>query len=214
MSYVVRFFTEETSGNQKNIYIGDVASALRDRYKFLQAPTKIEDFDLQKGMEFIHGIFNNDHVIGKLRIHNNGVFCEAELPTEAISEFLEDVFEWARQDMGMTLEDAVEPNQYFSSHLEVETDISLAPALGKFSSIGDKLTALMTSYGQQVPSFEATHLAFQCDVSIVQGVRPEIFSLERREGKPFDSGLFYTASPLKTADHLALLNDLESILAS
>lgn len=214
VSYVVRFVMEETPGSPPTMYIGDLVNALKDRYRFLQVPTKIEEFDLQKGIEFIHGIFEKDQVIRKLRIHNNGIFCEAVLSTEVISDFIEDVFNWARQEIGMKLEDAVDPNQFFSSHLEVETDISLATAFSKFSLIGDKLTTLVASYGQQVPSFEATTLAFQCDLSKVQNISPEMFTFERRAQKPFDSGLFYSAAPLKTADHLELLNELEGILAS
>ena len=72
---------------------------------------------------------------------------------------------------------------------------------------------LVASYGQQVPSFEATTLAFQCDLSKVENINPEMFTFERRAEKPFDSGLFYSAAPLKTADHLELLNELEGILA-
>lgn len=214
VSTVIRLVKEELSGDQKKFYIGDLASALRDRYKFLQSPTKIEEFNLQQGMEFIHGIFNENHVIGKFQVYNNGVYCEAELPTEVISEFVEDVFSWVRQEIKMTVEDADLPNIFFMSNLEVETDASLAPALSKFSAIGDKLTALLASYGQQVPSFQASHLGFHCDVSEVQSVRPETFTFERRAQKPFDSGLFFSAAPLKTADHLALLDELESILAS
>lgn len=214
MSNVVRLVKDEYPDSQRKFYIGDIANALRDRYRFLQVPTKIEEFNLQQGVEFIHGVFKEDQIIGKFKVYNNGVYCEAELPTEVISEFIEDVFDWARQEIGMTIEDTDAPNQFFISNLEVESKASLAPAFSKLSTICERLTSLLVSYGQEVPPFETTHLAFHCDISKVESVKPTMFSFEHRVETPFDSGLFFAAAPLKTADHLILLDELESILAS
>lgn len=214
VSSVIRLFKEERSDSQNKFYIGDFANAIRDRYKFLQSPVKIEEFNLKSGVEFIHGIFKEDQVIGKFKIYNNGIYCEAMLPTEIISEFVDDVFDWARNDFGMTIKDADAPSQIFVSNVEVECHTSLAQALGKFSSINDKITALLASYGQEVPTFEATHVTFHCDTLKIEGVRPTMFSFERRAEQPFDAEMYYSSAPLKSKDHLKILDVLEKILSS
>lgn len=212
-SNIIRLVNDEQSDNQKKPHIGDLVTGLKDRYKFLQVPVKLEEYNLQTGMEFAQGIFREHQIIEKFKVYNNGIYCEAALPTEVISEFVDDVFDWARKNLGMTLEETDTP-QAFISHLEVKSDPSIAHALIKFSTIGDMLTEFLASYGQVAGAFEATRLGFHCDKSNVDGFRPMNFSFERRTGQPFDAGIYYSVAPLRTVDHLKVLDELEKILAS
>ncbi len=209
-SNIVRLTVENPSGS---FDVRDLTNGLRDRYKFLQVPTKIEEFDFNRGLEFLGGIFKEGKVISRLRIHNNGIYCEAMQPTEVIQEFIDDVLEWVRKDSGMTVEYRAPPNVFALSSLEVESDVSLVSAHGGVSVIGEKITALLESYGHEATKFEPTCLVFHCDEPRVQGTRLTRFTFERREGQPFDKKLFFSTAPLKTTDHLELLNELEGLLA-
>ena len=191
----------------------DFTDGLRDRYKFLQLPTNIEEYDFQRGVIFAGGVFNKDKLIEQLRIHNNGVYCAARQPTEVIQQFIDDVFEWVIQDFGITFDYHDPPNVFAMSSLEVESDVCHTSARNAFSVIGEKITALLESYGQEVPKFEPTSLMFHCDETRVTGIKPTKFTFERREGRLFDEKLFFSTAPLKTADHLELLNELEGLLA-
>ena len=145
MSSIVRLAVEKPSGSSKSLGVRDLTDGLRDRYKFLQVPTRIEEFDFQRGVEFSRGIFNEGKSIERLRIHNNGVYCEARQPTEVIQEFIDDVFEWVRQDSGSTFEYPAPPNVFAMSSLEVESDVchvSHVSARSEFSVIGEKITGL------------------------------------------------------------------------
>jgi len=214
MSTVIRLVKDNPPDSPNKAYIGDLSNALRDRYSFLQWPVKIEEFDLQKGINFLHGRFKEDQIIDKIQVYSNGVYCEAKLPNEVIEEFVDDVFEWVHKDFGLILDDAIAPSRFYTSQLEVKSDYSPAQALSKFSPIGDKITQFLNSYGQVIPAFETTHLAFLCDTTNVENLAPTKFTFERREQQPFDAGLYFSAAPLKTKDHLKVLNELEKILAN
>jgi hypothetical protein len=41
--------------------------------------------------------------------------------------------------------------------------------------------------------------------------RPNRFTLERRIGLPFSANVFFSQAPLKSGDHLALLEALEAL---
>ena len=212
-SNVVRLTVENPSASSKSFGFRELTDGLRDRYKFLQVPTRIEEFDLHRGVEFFGGIFNEGNLIEKLRIHNNGIYCEARQPTEVIQEFIDDVFEWVSQVSGITFEYPAPPNVFVLSSLEVESDVCHVSARSALSVIGEKITTLLESYGHEVPKFEPTCLAFHCDETEVTGIRPTRFTFERREGRQFDEKLFFSTAPLKTTDHLDLLNELEGLLA-
>ena len=48
----------------------------------------------------------------------------------------------------------------------------------------------------------------------MDGHKPPAFLFERRANQTFSERLFFSAAPLKTHDHIILLAELESILAS
>ena len=212
-SNIVRLTADNQFGSSQFGDLRSMTNGLGDRHKFLQVPTRIEEFDFHRGLEFLGGIFNEGKLIDRLRIHNNGIYCEARQPTEVIQEFIDDVVEWVRQDFGITVEYRAPPNVFALSSIELVSDASLASALREFSLIGEKITALLASYGNEAQKFEPTRLAFHCDQTAVTGIKQAVFTFERREGQPFDKNLFFSSAPLKTKDHLELLNELERLLA-
>lgn len=214
VSQCIRLFEDEPpSEEKKKFYIGDATKALEQRYRFLQSPARIEDFNLKTGVTFLHGIFKKDIIINKFQVYSNGVFCEAHVPTEVCDEFLDDVTRWAQEDFGLTVKPANGPNLIYLSSIEVESTASLNSRLSEFSSIGKLISDTLMSYGYQVPAFEVSHLGFECDPSGLTGVKPTLLSFERRLNEPFASGVYFSTAPLKTRDHLAILNEIEKILA-
>lgn len=213
-SNVVRLFNGEPYASSKLCHFRDLTNGLQDRYKFLQVPTKIEEFDIQQGLEFLHGAFNEETIISRLKIYNDGFFCEALQPTEVIQKVIDDVSNWIRHDFKMTIDDADPPNQFFVSSLEVESDASSVLGLSKFSTIGEKITALLASYGIAVPAFEPVFLGLHCDQTQEANAQPTKFTFERRVNQSFNSKLFFSSAPLKTADHLEVLNELGGLLAN
>ena len=53
------------------IYGLNLAKACEERYGFLQAPRVLADYDLNKGITFLHGYFDKV-VIDKLQVFPNG----------------------------------------------------------------------------------------------------------------------------------------------
>jgi hypothetical protein len=94
---------------------------------------------------------------------------------------------------------------------KVEPSVMLDSALSRFSAIGKRLPELIASYGQDVPEFEPTALTFSCDASKVKDIKPSMFTFERRAEEPFETGLYFSTAPLRTTDHIQLLNELESV---
>jgi hypothetical protein len=54
-------------------------------------------------------------------------------------------------------------------------------------------------------------IAFSADYSLIPGMKPAPFRLERRAGLGFDTNLYVSQAPLRTADHIKLLEQLEKL---
>src|SRR5207248_1988463 len=83
------------------VYYPDIAEALVGRHEFKKFPTKVEDFDESKGIEFADGRAK-DVVIDKVVILNSGIYVDTRADTTISEAILHEALEWLASDFGLT----------------------------------------------------------------------------------------------------------------
>jgi hypothetical protein len=195
-------------------YLPDVIRAIAEKYGFAGYP-KNEDIvpsDPSKGLEFIHGqLLIEGHravVIDKFTMFNDGLIVDAALSTDDADLFLKDISTWLGVQMPL-----VKPSgpTLYVSQLEVKANFSeesITPPI--FRNVGKDIATLLDGYGVTVPKYQSSSIAMHYDTSSTSVIQPGQLQIDRRSGFPYDAGIWFTQAPLKTADHVQLLERLES----
>jgi hypothetical protein len=194
-------------------YLPDVVEQIKARYQFLALPTREElvPKDPGQGAEFRHGRLIHESrviVIDKFTVFNDGVVVDMASSTDDADLFLNDLQTWAKTEIPKAT--AIGP-RYYLSHLELHTELPLeiyAPAL---QPIGEKITKMLGSYGIKTPRFEVTSIGLYFDLLGRIQPQPGGFNIDRRLNVPYAENLWFSQAPLKTADHVRLLKEMETL---
>jgi hypothetical protein len=207
---VIRFL--DVSGpSGGTIYGVNLTRACEQRYGFLQGPRVLQDYDPKNGITFLHGYFDGKMVIDKFSVYDSGLLVEAKVDTDECDAFLDDIVDWAQEIGGITIAQRPEAPKLYYSQLEVQSDVLIARTFPGLKDFGAEIANILRSYGQVVPDYEVSGIHLHGDVASHPGVKPIPFKLERREGVPFASGVYFSTSPFKTKDHFRMLEELERI---
>jgi hypothetical protein len=189
------------------IYGRNLARECENRYGFLQGPRELKDFNASEGITFLHGYFQNRVVIDRFQVFTGGVLVEAKADTDALDAFLDDVTQWVQQPGVAQVEQNPMDPRFYTSHLEVQSTVLLNQAFNEFHSFGRDMADLLRGYNQVTPDFSL--------IGLMIGPGPggsSLFRYEARVERP--PGFYFTTAPLRTADHVRMLDSLEAILSS
>jgi len=190
-------------------YLPDLINQLKARYNFVQAP-KNEDLlpsDPPKGAEFRHGRLPNDPkvIIDKLTVFNDGVAADAAESTDYADQFLSDLQEWAKTAIPKAMYSGP---RFYLSQLEIKMEPPLETYVPSLKPIGEKITHRLATYGIQTTKYEVSAIHVNWDVFGKPAPQAGQFFIERRVNVPFSENVWFAQAPLRTVDHLALLNEL------
>jgi hypothetical protein len=191
-----------------NIYGLNLAKACEERYGFLQAPRVLADYDLSKGITFLHGFFEN-RVIDKFQVFPNAILAEAKLDTDECDRFLDDILKWITERGGIEFAPSEPVIRFYVSQLEIQSSVGLARSFPQLAFLGRQIGDILRGYGQATPDYEFSGLSFGASQNDAMG-----FRFEGREGENVPRGLFFSQSRLRTSDHLRILGTLESTLTT
>jgi hypothetical protein len=185
------------------------------KYKFVQFPTKPEELDLSKGINFVGGSFQKDSqndIAIDLTIFNDGFLSDTRSSTEDSDAFLDEFFSWIAGEFGLVQYKEILRSRVYVSELWVKTDKSLNALNPKLENFSKRLTSLIVGHDHHPILFETYGISFWTNPTIT--LPPGPFKFERAEGAPFNENRYYSAAPLQTDVHLAMLEELEDILTS
>jgi hypothetical protein len=189
------------------VYYPELTSALVERYGFMKYPTSASDFDENKGIEFIGGRFNR-WVIDKLVIVNSGVYLDTSVNTEASRSLWFDMMGWAVSTFGVTFKPEMIKRSVYVSNVTFHTDVPILAAHPIFAEIGNATTAEVENAYKHRLDYEPAAINITFDqTSIKLGTAP--FTIQRREGVPFEENKYFSTAPLRTEVHLELLERWE-----
>jgi len=187
------------------IYGLNLSKACEERYGFLQAPRVLADYDLSKGITFLHGFFEN-RVIDKFQVFPNGIVAESKLDTDECDRFLDDILKWIIERGGMEFTPSEPVIRLYFSQLEIQSGVELARSFPQLAFLGRQIGDILRGYGQTTPDYEFSGLSF--------GASQNDFRFEGREGATAQHGVFFSQSRLRTSDHLRILETLEGALTT
>lgn len=195
--------------NPGGIDILPILAGIKDRYRFQVVPQTIEDADENnpKGIVFGQGSFafeGNHYTVVKATMHGDGLVVDSGLSTDFCEAFLADFLAFLSNKFGLTFHPKMLHKKLYLSEVIVKTDKDLNGLFASLASIREKLNLLT---GQD---FQAAGFAFSTDPAVT--TRPTQFKFEREVGKEFDQRRYYSSAPLRTSQHVELLQEMESYL--
>jgi hypothetical protein len=192
-------------------YYPDLIPKIKQRYQFAVIP-KVEDLvpaDPPKGAEFKIGkleVHGRTIVVNVLTVFADGVVVDTSTSTDDADTFMSDLIEWAKEEAPQ-----IKPKgpRFYVSQMEIKTSASLENYLPPLKSIGEKISKLLNGYKIEAPAYQVSTLGLHFDESGKPVPHAGAFSLERRANVPYADNVWFVQAPVKTADHVALLKDLE-----
>jgi hypothetical protein len=198
--------------NPKGLNLWPVCEWLINRYKFAGYPKNLLDLDSEKALAFRVGSFRNskgETVVVALSIYNNGIAADASSSTDDSTEFLQEVAGLVAQEFGLV----VPPNvgRAYVSQFYVECDLSLFITRPTVAELTEILNSGVAPIDGKPRKFDFGALQFWTD-DWDPASSPAYFRFERRVGVPFSRNQYFSQAALKTREHLAFLEKLESTL--
>jgi hypothetical protein len=192
-----------------------IVKALEERYLFLQVPRTIAEYNLESGVTFLSGVFRGRNTIDKFQVYARGIICETREETDISDEFLDDVLNWAEADLKLEVPDRASMARAYFSQIEIRFSTSLSNSLNMFSGVGQSISNMVQSYrASVVPPLEASSIKLYMDTSAMTGPAPFEFLFERRANTSYSENIYFSAAPLRTKDHLQILQELENVLSN
>ncbi|MDA9463051.1 hypothetical protein [Bradyrhizobium sp. CCBAU 53415] len=208
LSHAIRFFAEAADPIAERRSPIPLIRGLQDMYGFVQVPTTVAELDFTKGVTFLQGYYKGA-VISKFQIYENGMLCEALADNSTCDEFMGEVLKWATTEHNIPVkENGVKA---FLSQLEIASNANLEKHLQKIDSVAALIGQSLQSYGQPVALYQISGIKLHYDSAALPVPRPPEFVFERRAGQPYSANEYFSSAPLRTADHMRVLDQLEKI---
>jgi len=185
----------------------DGFKALATRYSFTKIPQKYEEFDFQKGAEFLDGKFEGI-VIERLTLFNNGVAIDTRSSTENCAKVLDDLLNVVRERYGA----AMAPTRRLQlSQIIFRSGMKFSTVHPTLQPIADQLTASVSGDLGQPVLYDIFSIGLSADLSQIK-LTPSQFTIERRVDTPFGANIYFSSAPLSTTDHIALIEKFETAM--
>ena len=197
------------------VYMPAVTQALCDKYGFLDYPKEFKDYDETRGIHFRHGKFlrrtptmTREVVIDTFSVFGNGVIADTTSYTDDAHAFLDDVIDLAVNKLSGWLPMKQNIENYSLSNIEFSSENDF----DEYFAFTKKISALIASSLRKASGKEIVYRLNQISMHMDRTLTTSPlgpFTLERREGTPFDMNVFFSAAPLATADHIEILKALD-----
>lgn len=190
----------------------DFMKAFVDRYNFVKQPTTADEIlDTQnKGLIFELGKWN-DVGVAKVVLFDWGIVVETNTSTDASESILQDMLMWGAEKFGLSNRPSLITRRNYVSELVFSSDMSLPAISPELESLGNRVTNLVDGYlGGSLP-FEPVGVTLAFDSTQSKQLFTP-FQIHRLAETPFSQKKYYSGAPLKTSDHIKVINDFEIAL--
>jgi hypothetical protein len=197
--------------NPKGLFLRPAALQLKDRYQFLKSPFDNNTIGTQE-VKYEQGAFvgidGAPIQIESLVLHPNGIVVDTHTSTDAGDAFLTDIGNWLVKDFGLPSFADAPIKRLYASELNVILEKQpsfLNPRLKPFvdavsAHVGDEITG------------QVDLLSFQLSTDQTRSPTPNTFRIDREVSTSFRDNRYYSYAPLRTDEHLKLLQKLEDCL--
>ena len=186
----------------------EALQVFRDRYSFGKFPEKPEEFDFQKGVELLDGRMGSI-VIDKLVLYGNGIAIDTRSSTDDSEKVLDDILSEVRSISGAVM---LPTRQMYVSNLIFRSQMNFPSLHPIVKNLAETVSIAVSGYLGQPVTIDLGGIYIAADNSQTKLI-PSPFSIERRADTPFSSNIYFSAAPVKTDLHMALIEKFESALA-
>ena len=190
-------------------YLPHIVDQVARRYSFVGTPRSVEELVASK-VEFTLGLFEGNS-IEKLEVYNDGIIVTARSDTDCIDRFIDDCIAWLERDHGCSVVETHTVNKMYNSTLLVETDRDVFKPFEAYAEILRMIERALQKSSSLEVAYNNFGLALSADQTRNTALQPVPFRFERKEGIDFSRHQFYTTAPLKTKQHLEILERLDQL---
>lgn len=196
--------------NPRGIDISFPLSAIAKRYGFQKYPKTLAEADENSasGIVYEQGHFETEagrYEIDKVSMHNDGLVVNNRQSTDLGELFLEDALSFLAGEFGLTYQHGMVHKKIYTSELIVKTEKDLGTLFSPLDPIQKRVGDLI---GHKMGPF-----GFKLNIDVTTtSDRPAMFIFEREVNKPIGQQRYYSSAPLKTDQHLGILQELEALL--
>ncbi len=199
------------------VILAELIEAVKARYNFRQVPTLAEL--AEKPGNFGYGelkrgdvlIVIEQMVISYVGVQATSVAASTSTSTEDSDFFLDDIIGWFGEKYRLDTASPFAPA--YQSSLEAVFREAITDRFEKLRPVGQQIAQFVKRYGvQNCPDFVLEGLSMHFELSPALIPSPVAFSIQRRIGSRYADNKYFSQAPLKTKDHEAVLEQLETIL--
>jgi hypothetical protein len=190
---------------------------IRSRYEFARSPDLgLPRAELDKtGIKFENGIHKAKDEYAQIvdfSAYPDGIVINSKT-TDGAESFLEDLICFLKTKHRFR-EFITEPKIRFISQIVVEFDSKLSKLMPKYQAISDLINTHISRIYGDITSSKIARLEIEFEGSN-KGIGSPIprFSLEQRVGTSFDVERYYCSAPIRTQDHVEVLEQIEKTFA-
>jgi len=203
----VAFFEVQTIDPLGRTSVPEMLSNLTGRFSFSKAPQGLAEMDIQKGIELGAGKLD-DINIDRMALHSNGIIIDTRSGTDDAEKVLSELLKFTKEAFGAMINPT---RKNFVSQIVFRSDLKLTLLNPVLEPITAQLSEFVSGELKQPVVYEPIGLVIGPDSSQTH-LQPVNFSIERRAERPFFENTYFSSAPLRTAEHLKLVNEFEEAM--
>jgi hypothetical protein len=204
----VIYFVETVELNPRGAaYYPDIIKALVERYQFKVFPQKIEDYNEQKGVVLASGKYG-EKTIQNFTIYSWGLACDTTSSTHDSNQLLNEALLWSAEHLRLHFTADMIKRIANVSHIAFYSDAPLLSVNPILDVIGEKISKEVSANLRLPYAFQPQGIRLGIDPE-EQRIPIQAFTVERRDGAAFSEGKYFSAAPVSTDTHLALIEAFE-----
>jgi hypothetical protein len=213
LARVLAFVESYDLNPRAKVFYPELVKGIVETFQFLKFPLKPEDFDEQRGVEFIGGRWG-DVTVEKLTIYRNGLLLDTRISTAESRRVLLEGLDWAASTFGLVYDQKMIRRWGYLSNITFHSESQF---LLRGSSPVQRLNegiynAVSEASGDKTP-WEPIVLTFHSE-SIPRKPVTAAFTIQRRAETSFSENKYYSEAPLQTDVHIKLLESFEADVTS
>lgn len=190
------------------VFLPNIVAGLVERFKFQKYPTKLEELDEQKGIDFFQGNWNGINV-DKFTIYNTALLVDTRSSTDDSERVLGEALAWAADTLGLVYRPEMISQKRFLSGLTFYSDVPILQVNPAVSNLCEKLTYALMGIVGEARSYAGVRMDLDID-RFEKQIPIAAFSVQRRANTPLSDNKYFSEAPLPTNVHVTLLEEFEA----
>src|ERR1035438_8808224 len=158
-------FVELTDLNPRGtVYYPDLVRGLVEKLRFVKFPQRIEEFDEQKGVEFLTGTWTGI-TVEKVVLYNNGILLDTHSTTDESERILGEILEWAKGQFKLNYAPEMISRKWYVSNFTFYSDAPLLRPTLPLKTLANSVAAAVEGVRGKRFEFQTTRIDIDIDRS-------------------------------------------------